>query len=131
MKKAFLMLEVIISIVLLSGVMLALFKVNDNGFMIVKKVEDNRFNHNMTSIVGLNYPTFTNSNITVFLDKLVSVSDDDIRQRIKAFKIKMKQKMLKDESMDLGEISITVTVYENQLSWDDTTQKKLYSIKLQ
>ena len=128
MKKAFLMVEVIISILLLSGIILTLFKINDNSFKLINKVDTDGFYNQLISIVALNYNTYTKSNISVYPNTLVTFNDET-RKEIKSIKIQMKQEIDAKKRLSISEVNIPVTIYKTTYNIEKKNSKKIYSIQ--
>lgn len=130
MKKAFSLVEVIIAITMLSVVMITLLQIkSDNIFMISKSDEKAKLND--YALLAIELRTADNKNENLFLDKVYSFENDDLRKELKDIKIKIEDKKEKSTAIDNELMKINITTYSTTYSIKEDFKKKIYSFKIE
>jgi hypothetical protein len=130
MKKSFSLMEVIIAIIMLSVVMISLLQVkSDNIFIITKSKEKSILSDYLQLVINLEEKNNVNENI--FLDKLYSFENDEIRKELKPIKIKVKNEELDIKSYDNDASNFNITTYKTTYSIDTDIKKNIYTFKIE
>lgn len=130
MKKAFSLVEVIIAITMLSVVMITLLQIkSDNIFMISKSDENAKLND--YALLAIELRTADNKNENLFLDKVYSFENDDLRKELKDIKIKIEDKKEESTAIDNELMKINITTYSTTYSIKEDFKKKIYSFKIE
>ncbi len=130
MKKSFLLIEVLISIMLISAVILALFKIKDNNLYFLEKHSNRAELNSFVSLVALNSKDITIKNHNVYLSDIVDFEDEEIRRLLKDIKVKTKQNKIREEKISKEGITIDLQKHGNSYSIDNKILKKTYKIKI-
>jgi prepilin-type N-terminal cleavage/methylation domain-containing protein len=130
MKKAFSLIEVVIAITMLSVVMVTLLQIkSDNIFMISKSDEKAKLND--YALLAIELRTADTKNENLFLDKIYSFEDDDLRRELKDVKVKIKDEKEKSTAIDNELMKINIITYSTTYSIKDDFTKKIYSFKIE
>ena len=123
-------MEVIIAIIMLSVVMISLLQVkSDNIFIITKSKEKSILTDYLQLVINLEEKNDINENI--FLDKLYSFENDEIRKELKPIKIKVKNEELDIKSYDNDASNFNITTYKTTYSIDTDIKKNIYTFKIE
>lgn len=130
MKKSFSLMEVLIATTLLSVVMLSLFQVKSNNIFILDKSskEDKNKEYLMASMDTKEYQK---RNKNVYLDKLFSIQDDDIRREFKKVKIKIKDEVLDSNSFKISDFTLKTSEFKTSYSFENGIKKDIYRFRLE
>jgi prepilin-type N-terminal cleavage/methylation domain-containing protein len=131
-KKAFSLMEVIISIMILSTVMVALLQVkNENIFLIEKTNERAKLNDYIQISVDLKRIEKNSDDvIEQFLDKKYKFENDDIRKELKNIKVDIKEEKEKETKIKTDQEDLEIITYSRSYSIDDDIKKKIYNFKI-
>ena len=131
MKKAFSFMEVIISVVILSVVMITLLKIkSDNIYLVSKSEQKSKFNDYI--LMAINFSDTTkNKNEDISLEKY-KYENEDLKKELKDIKVSIKDEKIDTKTIYNGSNNINVTIYSRTFSFDDNDlKKKLYSFKIE
>lgn len=123
-------MEVIIAVIMLSVVMLTLLQVKSDNIFVMKHSNEKAILKDYISL-SINLKEVSNRNENIFLDKLYSFDNDDLRKELKKIKIKIKDKELDTKTYDIEGQNFAITTYSTTYSLDDDTKKEIYSFKLE
>lgn len=130
MKKAFSFIEVIITTMLLSVVMISLLQIkSDNIFLVNKSKETKELKEYIS--VALNTNDINKENKNIFLDRVFPIRDNDLRRELKRIKVKVKDKKLDTLSISQDDININIDTYIRTYSIDNKITKNIYAFKLE
>ncbi len=89
-KSSFTLIEVIIAVTLLSIVIVSVLKIKENNFSNISKLNIINQDLQLLSIVSItpNYDDGINKHL--YLDKILSVKDDNLRKKLKNTKVYIK-----------------------------------------
>jgi len=89
-KSSFTLIEVIIAVTLLSIVIVSVLKIKENNFSNISKLNTINQDLQLLSIVSItpNYDDGINKHL--YLDKILSVKDDNLRKKLKNTKVYIK-----------------------------------------
>lgn len=129
MKKAFLLTEVIVSIVLIFGVVFALFEIKDNSFNIMTRMKSNEVLNSAISIVGINNKETDIQNDTIYLKDVVNFNEDRLKESFKDIRVKLKKEQQNSQNVLFPNTSVEVTIFQTSLQIDKKIKKNIYTIK--
>ena len=132
MKKAFSLMEVIISIVILSVVMITLLQIKSDNIHLVSK-SDKKVKLNDYILLAIDFKNeILNKNENIDLSKNYKYENENIQQELKDKKVIIKDEKMKLESINSRFNSLNITIFTRTFSLDDTDiKKKLYSFKIE
>lgn len=130
--KAFSLMEVIISIVILSFVMITLLQIkSENIFLISKSNENTKANDYILLAIDFKNQ-IEDKNEEIDLYKNYKFENEDIRKELKDIKVVIKDEKIDSESINSDSNTINITTYSRTFTLENTDiQKKLYSFKLE
>ena len=125
-------MEVIISIVILSFVMITLLKIkSENIFLVSKSNENTKANEYILLAVDFK-DEILNKNEDIFLDKKYQYSNDDVRRELKDIKISIKDDKVESKSIQSDLNNINTTIFSRTYSLENSNiKKKIYSFKIE
>lgn len=131
-KDAFSLMEVIISVVILSVAMIALLQIKSENIHMVSKSDD-RVKNNDHIIMAINFDEPINEkNETIYIDKKFNYSNEKIRTELNSVKIEIKDEKGELKSIKTDINSINITTYNRAFSSQNSDiKKKLYSFKIE
>jgi prepilin-type N-terminal cleavage/methylation domain-containing protein len=129
MKKAFSLMEVIIAVMILSVVMVTLLQVkSDNIFILSKSGEKSELRDYLALSANLN--SSSNRNENLFLSRIYSFSNDELRRELKDVKIKIKDEEVNRKAYETDVANIEIITYETSYSIKDDIKKSIYTFKI-
>ena len=125
-------MEVIISIVILSFVMITLLKIkSENIFLVSKSNENTKANEYILLAVDFK-DEILNKNEDISLDKKYQYSNDDVRRELKDIKISIKDDKVESKSIQSDLNNINTTIFSRTYSLENSNiKKKIYSFKIE
>ena len=132
MKKAFSLMEVIISVVILSVVMITLLQIKSNNIQLASKSEEkNKSNDYILMALSFN-DSITNKNESVLIDKKYTYDNEEINEEIKNRKVNIKDDKLESKTIESHRNSINISTYFRSFSLENSDiQKKIYTFKIE
>ena len=132
MKQAFSLMEVIISIVILSVVMLTLLQIKNDNIHLVSK-SDKKVKINDYILLAIDFKNeILNKNEDIDISKNYKYENEDIQQELKDKKVIIKDEKMKLESINSRFNSLNITTFTRTFNLDNTdVKKKLYSFKIE
>ena len=137
MKKAFSFMEVIISVVILSVVMITLLKIkSDNIYLVSKSEQKSKFNDYILMAINFSDTTkntnfMENKKENISLEKY-KYENEELKKELKDIKVSIKDEKIDTKTIYNGSNNINVTIYSRTFSFDDNDlKKKLYSFKIE
>ena len=117
-KSSFTLIEVIIAVTLLSIVIVSVLKIKENNFSNISKLNTINQDLQLLSIVSItpNYDDGINKHL--YLDKILSVKDDNLRKKLKNTKVYIKSEEDNYQELDNFALKTIKTNYtiENKAS---------------
>lgn len=131
-KDAFSLMEVIISVVILSVVMITLLQIkSDNIFLVSKSEEKNRTNDYILMALSFN-EQISNKNESVLIDRKFAYENEEIKEELKNKKINIQDDKLESKTIESNRNSINITTLFRSFSLENSdTQKKIYTFKIE
>ena len=130
MKKSFFLIEVMISVLLISGIILSLFKIKSNNLNFLNKYNTNTLINSSFSIFMLNNMNTYDKNEKQYLKDIINIKNTNIPKYIKDTKIQVKDKKILDKEIKLEDTQINLITYESTYTMPNEFSKKIYTIKL-
>lgn len=132
MKKAFSLMEVIISVVILSVVMITLLQIKSNNIQLASKSEEkNKSNDYILMALSFN-DSITNKNESVLIDKKYTYDNEEINEEIKNRKVNIKDDKLESKTIESHRNSINISTSFRSFSVENSDiQKKIYTFKIE
>jgi len=126
-------MEVIISIVILSVVMVALLQIKSENISIISKSDKKvRLNDYILLAIDFSDKNMTNKNENIDISKKFKYENDDIKRELKDIKVSIEDEEIKSESINNGFNNINITTFSRTFSLENSDiKKKLYSFKIQ
>ena len=132
MKKAFSFMEVILSTVILSFVMIVMIQIkSDNIFLVEKMNKSKKLSDYISTSIDTNISKVKDRNINLFLSDLYTFENDDIRREFKAAKVKIKDKRIDTKKISQDSTSFEVSTYSTSFSISENIKKNIYTFKIE
>lgn len=125
-------MEVIISVVILSVVMITLLQIKSNNIQLASKSEEkNKSNDYILMALSFN-DSITNKNESVLIDKKYTYDNEEINEEIKNRKVNIKDDKLESKTIESHRNSINISTYFRSFSLENSDiQKKIYTFKIE
>lgn len=127
MKKAFSLVEVIISVAMLSFVMITLLQMKSNNIFLLEKSNEKTQLVDYVLLAGDIEDSSKQTNKSVYLDKLTQFKNDDIRRELKEIKIEIKDKELDKLEIKENGLNIKIKTYAREYKIEEDIKKSIYS----
>jgi hypothetical protein len=131
LKKALSLIEVLISIVLLSTVIITILQIKDNNIYFLAKFKNDTLYNSYIALTASSYTKDINKN--VYLSDIADFKDDNIRKELKQIKINIKNTNsydIKMPSNDYVQSAIVNGLIYTIKSKNKDTRKTFYTFKL-
>ena len=128
-KDGISLIEVLISIMLISVVIASIFQIQKNNLNFLEKSKSTIKNSEYISLVALNKEDKL-INKDLYLNNEIKFNDDEIRKELKSIKINVKDKELDTLKFDDDKYSVSIKTIETTYKIDNTTQKQFYRFTL-
>jgi len=124
MKKSMTLIEVLISLVLITIVITAALSVQSKSISFFDKMKSSSKNSSLISMVVYK------DKQTTYLSELVNFKDDDIDREFKKYKLKIDEDIIKKDTLNLENVAIEITTNQKVITLNSDIIKKYYSFKL-
>lgn len=121
-------MEVIISVVILSVVMITLLQIKSNNIQLASKSEEkNKSNDYILMALSFN-DSITNKNESVLIDKKYTYDNEEINEEIKNRKVNIKDDKLESKTIESHRNSINISTSFRSFSLEnsDIQKKNIY-----
>ncbi len=129
-KKAFSLVEILISVALISVVIVALIQMGQNNLFLLEKFKSISTNNDYSSLAFYGIDENQTSDKNIYLDEVVDFKDDDLRRELKEIKVVVKNEKLEDEKIDAESFAITKQITKTKLTIENQNEKDFYRFKL-
>ena len=126
-KQAISLVEVLVSVMLISVVIVSLLQIKENNLMLLEKLRITSKLNSYISIVALD-DSIKDGNI--YLSQELDFKDDDIRKSLKDIKVEATNEKLKPLIFDSDEYNIQINIKQTSLSIDNTLKKQFYKFTI-
>jgi len=131
MKKAFSLMELLIAVTILSIAMVSLLQVKSDNIFLVSKI-DEKVKLNDYILLSTDLKQADDRNENIFLDRVYSFENDELRRELKPIKIKQKDEKIESKTLKPAEgIDIDITTYSTSYSIDDKIKKNIYTFRIE
>jgi len=130
LKKAFSLMEVMISVILLSVVMVSLLQLKVNNIFQTTKSQESKENLDYI-LISINGDEVDKRNENIYLKDKFNFSDE-VRQKIKDKKINIKDELVDTYTIENNDINLNIDIYATKYTLENSgNSKTIYSFKLQ
>lgn len=131
MKKALSLMEVLISVVLITFVIGTLFEIKSQNLFYLDRFKQTSFYNSVIAVFAqsASEKDIEKRNKNLYFKDVVDISDDEIRRKFKNIKVKVKDDLYQKKVQKLEEGVITYDVYSSSYDIDKKSKKVVYSIK--
>ncbi len=126
-KQAISLVEVLVSVMLISVVIVSLLQIKENNLHFLDKSKDMVKYNSYISMIALD------GNIkdgNVYLGDKINFNDDDIRKELKTVRIKVKNEDLEPILFSTDEYSLQINTSKVTLNIEDKIKKQFFRFKL-
>jgi len=134
MQKAISLIEVLISIILITVVIVSILQMKNNNLFFLDKFKTSSQNNSYIGLAVQDNTDDTKKNENIYLDKMVDFGDDDISIELKKYKITRKTKQLKDIEIPKNDYIKIVSVVETEyilIQEAHNIKQNFYTFKLE
>jgi len=131
-KKAFTLMEVIISVVLLSVVMITLLQIkSENIFMVSKSDERAKINDYILMAINFN-DTILDKNENINIENKYKFENEKLRAELKDIKVAIKDENLDSNTLESNHNSLNFTTYYRSFFMENSDiKKRIYTFKFE
>ena len=130
-KVAFTLVEVLVSITLISIVIATIFQVKENNIFYLEKFKKSSKLNELISIATIDeekQEKLRNKNI--YLTKLINFKDDDIRKELKSVKVKVKDEDADSQDLGTEDFDLILNITKSTYSIENKVSSIIYKFKL-
>lgn len=129
MKKAFLLIEVLISVLLITGVIATLLKIKNNNLYFLEKVKKDKI-INSSFLAFILQENKNSSKNKEYLSDIYTFKNDKLRKIFKDIKVIKKSKKISTKTLKTDALLLKIDTYETSYKISDDFEKIIYFIKL-
>jgi len=122
-QKSFSLIEVLISVMLLSVVITSLLQIRDNSLFFLDKFERSNLLDSYIAIASLH-----NKETNIYLDDIINIKDDELKKELKKIKIKIDINLEDTILLEDDEFPLEFHIKSPNYSNTKLGSKELYSI---
>jgi K+ transporter len=130
MKKSLTLVEVLISVMLISVVITAMLQIKNNNLIILKKVNDTTQNNSYVNLLAFDKIN-NNQDTKIYLDEQINFKDDNIRKKLKTIKVTKKTTQEKPIILKSDDYKLTIMIYKTTLAIEDKITTNYYRFSLE
>jgi len=130
MKKSLTLVEVLISVMLISVVITAMLQIKNNNLIILKKVNNTTQNSSYVNLLAFD-KIKNNQDTKIYLDEQINFKDDDIRKKLKTIKVTKKTTQEKPIILKSDDYKLTIMIYKTTLAIEDKITTNYYRFSLE
>ena len=124
-------MELLIAVTILSIAMVSLLQVKSDNIFLVSKI-DEKVKLNDYILLSTDLKQADDRNENIFLDRVYSFENDELRRELKPIKIKQKDEKIESKTLKPAEgIDIDITTYSTSYSIDDKIKKNIYTFRIE
>ena len=129
MRSALSLVEVLISVMLISVVIVSILQIKENNLGFIEKGKISTQNSSYISMVALDDANTTTKD-NIVLSNRIQFQDDDIRREFKDIKIYIKDEDLKPIEYKSDEYNLVIDINKVTYSLEEKTKKVFYRFSL-
>ena len=130
MKKSITLIEVLVSVMLISVVITAILQIKENNLYFLEKIKNSSLYNSYISLVSLT-PLKKSEDKKIYLSDEVDFADDDIRKVLKEIKIERKTKDLDPLEFKTDEYNLKVNIFKTTLTIENKITTNFYRFALE
>lgn len=128
MKKALSIIEVLISILLISVVIASLLSLKSNNLSLLEKSYEKERYNSYISVLAYDYENINNRNKNIFVSDKINIKDDDLKRELNSIKVNVKDEIKGTKVFD--EMILSYQVIKSKYTIEDKTTKVFFTIRL-
>ena len=129
-KKSFTLVEVLISVMLLSTVIATLLQIKNNNLNLLSNINEKQ--HFREYIPLLSFDAFNDTtNKDIYLSDKINFNDDDIRKKLKEIKVHIQGESQKPITFTTDEYIVNININKTTLSINNNISKSYYHFSIQ
>jgi type II secretory pathway pseudopilin PulG len=129
-KKSFSLIEVLISVSILSVVIVSVLQIKEKNFTFLEKYEIAKKYNEYISLSTIHYITKKDINTNIYLDEIVKFKDDDIRKELKEIKIYIKSELMDTRDLSTENMQLELEITKINFKIQEKSNKDFYTFKL-
>jgi type II secretory pathway pseudopilin PulG len=129
-KKSFSLIEVLISVSILSVVIVSVLQIKEKNFTFLEKYEIAKKYNEYISLSTIHDITKKDINTNIYLDEIVKFKDDDIRKELKEIKIYIKSELMDTEDLSTDNMQLELEITKIDFKIQEKSNKDFYTFKL-
>ena len=129
MKKALSLVEVLVSIVLITLIITALLSIKDTNLSFIEKSAQKEKYRSYISLLAYDIESIKNRNKNIFLSDIIGLNDDDFKQEISSIKINVKDEI--QETKELENSTFSYQINKSTYKIDEKASNSFFTIKIQ
>ncbi len=130
MKKSFSLIEVIISIILLSVVMISLLQIKSDNIFLLNKNDKNSKLYDYIYL-AMNTKNEIDKNDNIHLDNIINFNNNDLIKEFKNIKIKVKSQKISTQVIKNNIRDLNIITYSTSHNIKDDLKKNIYTFKIE
>ena len=123
-KKSITLMEVLISLVILSAVIVASIDIQNKGLNFYQKMNSSLKESSVIST------TVFETKASLYLSDLFKFKDDLIDKKLKKYKLKIDNEQLHTQTIEISNITPNITTMRRNIRLDESVKKSFYIFKL-
>ena len=130
-KVAFTLVEVLVSITLISIVIATIFQIKENNIFYLEKFKKSSKLNELISIAIIDEEKQEQGrNKNIYLTKLINFNDDEIRKELKNIKVKVKDEEEDSQELGTNNFDLTLNITKSTYSIENKASSIIYKFKL-
>jgi len=129
-KRAISLVEVLISMMLISTVIVSMLQMKENNLNFLDKSQNILVDNSYISLVALGDDNGSPKDRSVYLDKEIDFKDDNIRKKFKIIKLNIENTELSSMKLGNSEYSLLVSIQKSTIKIKNGTTKQFYRFSL-
>ncbi|MEA2017724.1 MAG: hypothetical protein U9N59_04690 [Campylobacterota bacterium] len=129
-KKAISLVEVMVSVALISIIIVSILKIKDNNLFFIEKFKTTSLNNGYISLVSIPF-NVNMRNEKIRLGDKINFDDDEIRRELKDIKIILEDIKIKDIELPTNDYIKTAEIIHSKYTIEKDISKIFYTFKLQ
>jgi prepilin-type N-terminal cleavage/methylation domain-containing protein len=131
-KKGFSLMEVLIAVVLLSVVIAAILKMQQNNLFFIEQFKESAKNDEYISVAMLEDNSSKEiADTSFYLHEVVDFKDDEIRKKLKEIKVKTSEKEGEETDLSSDDYQLLMKQYTREYEIESRVNKVFYRFELE
>jgi len=129
MIKALSLMEVLVSIILITVVIAALLSIKQNNLSIMEKSNEKEAYRSYISVLAYDIESINNRNKNIFLSDVLDMNDTDFKEEINSIKINVKDEII--ESKDVKNSSFSYSLIKSTYKIEEKITNSFFTLKIE